>query len=175
MIALAVIMPLFDWQISEITTDLPPEVHINPTWTTNLGNSLESKSYILRQVLFSNNGQSCSPEQLTSVVKRSRSDERLEQITLNLNKRVVLWQTGLTQSGQVMMAVVLFICGVYIWWFTLSNSRPKIEAFIITGIAVIVLGFLINVWRVLVPEGGNIMCRGLQGTLTVNAKLSKVQ
>lgn len=182
LIALAINMPLFEWQVSEIVTDLPSEVHINPSWTTKLGDSLESGSYnasdgsyIFDQVLVPKNGNSCSPEQLTSVVRRSRSDEMLERIALNVNQRIVLWLTGLTRTGQITMGVLLFLCGIYIWWFTIWYNRSITEAFIPTVVAVILLGFLINVWRILVPETGVFVCRPwLHGTVTFNAKLSKV-
>ena len=54
-------------------------------------------------------------------------------------------------------------------------NRPIAEAFIFTVVAVILLGFLINVWRILVPETGVFVCRPwLHGTVTFNARLSKV-
>ena len=175
LIALTIKMPLFDWQISEIVTDLPPEFHINPSWTTKLGDSLESDSYVLNQVVMLMNGNSCSPEQLTYVVRRSRSDERLEQIALNVNQRIALWLTGLTFTGQITIGVILFLCGIYFWWFTIWYNRPFSETIISTVVAVILLGFLINVWRVLVPDVGVFVCRpGPHGKVTFNARLSKV-
>src|SRR6266496_4268375 len=105
LIALVLNMPLFEWHISDIATDLPAGVQINPTWTTKFGDSLNSGSYnaedgayIFHQVLFPNHGNSCSPQQLTSVVRRSQSDERLEQLELTLNHGMALWLTGLTQT-----------------------------------------------------------------------------
>lgn len=182
LITLVLNMPLFEWQVSEIVTDLPPEVHINPAWTTKLGDSVESGSYtasdgsyIFHQVLVPKNENSCSPEQLTSVVRRSRSDERLERIALNVNQRIVLWLTGLTRTGQITIGVLLFLCGIYIWWFTIWYNRSTAEAFTFTIVAVILLGFLINVWRILVPETGVFVCRPwLHGTVAFNARLSKV-
>lgn len=176
LIALTIKMPLFEWQVSEITTDLPPEFHINPFWTTKPGESLESDSYVLNQVvMILKNGNSCSPEQLTYAIRRSRSDERLEQIALNINQRITRWLTGLTFTGQITMAVILLLCGIHIWWFTIWYNRPITEAFIITVVAVILLGFLINVWRILVPEIGVFVCHpGPHGTVAFNARLSKV-
>jgi hypothetical protein len=182
LIALVINMPVFEWQISDIATDLPAGVQINSSWTTKFGDSLmdgsynaNDGSYIFHQVLFSSNGNSCSAEQLTSVVKRSQSDETLEQMALNVNHEIVLWMTGLTQTGQITMTVFLFLCGVYIWWFTISDNRPIAEALILTVIAVVLLGLLINVWRILVPETGVFVCRPwIHGSVTFNAKLSKV-
>lgn len=182
LIALVMNMPLFEWQINDIATDLPPEVYINSSWTTKLGDSLESGSYnardgayIFHQLLVLKNGNYCSPEKLTSVVRRSRSDERLEQIALNVNQGVVLWLTGLTQTGQITIAALLLLCGIYIWWFTICYSRPISEAFIFTAVSVILLALLINIWRILVPDTGIFICRPLiHGTLTYDARLSKI-
>jgi hypothetical protein len=182
LIALVVNLPLFEWQISKITTDLPPGAQINSSWITKFGDSLMSGSYtatdgsyIFHQVLFPSNGNSCSPEKLTSMVMRSQSDEMLEKIALSINHGLILRLAGLTQTGQIIIAVFLFICAIYIWWFTLGHKRPFAEALILTVIAVILLGFLINVWRILVPETGVFVCRpSIHGTITVNARLSKL-
>lgn len=184
LIALTLNMPLFEWKISDISTNLPSEVRISASWTTKFGDSLESGSYnandgsyIFHQVLVlnPNNGNSCSPEQLTSVIRRSQNDEMLERIALNVNQRIVRWLTGLTQTGQLTIAILLLICGVYIWWFTIHYKCPVAENFIIAVVATILLGFFINVWRLLVPETGVFVCQPeLYGTLTFNAKLSKI-
>jgi hypothetical protein len=168
-------MPLFEWQLSEIVTDLPPEFIINPSWTTRFGDSLESDSYILNHVVMQKNGNSCSPGQLTYAVKRSRSDEKLEQIALVVNQRVTRWLTGLSFAGQSTMAVILLLCGMYVWWFTILHNRPFSEAIVATAVGGIILALLINVWRVLVPEIGVFMCRPeLRGAVSFHASLSKV-
>jgi hypothetical protein len=176
LIALTIKMPLFEWQVSEVTTDLPPQFHINPFWTTRPGESLEHDSYVLNQVvMLLKNGNSCSPEKLTYAVRRSQSDERLEQIAVSINQTITQWLTGLTFNGQITMAAILFLCGIYIWWFTIWYKRSMVEACIMTVVAVILLGFLINVSRVFVPEIGVFVCRpGPHGALAFNARLSKI-
>lgn len=182
LIALVLNMPLFEWQISDIVTDLPQEVHVNPTWITRLGDSFESGSYnasdgsyIFYQILVPQNGISCSPEQLTAEVRRTRSNEMLERIALGVNQGTVLLLTGLTMTGQITMGVLLFLCGIYIWWFTIWNNRPIAEAFFSTVVATILLSFLINILRFLVPETGVFVCRPeLYGTVTFSARLSKI-
>lgn len=176
LIALAINMPLFEWQISEFVTDLPPEVHISPSWTTRSGESFESDSYVLNQVvMILKNGNSCSPKQLTHVVRRSRNDERLEQIALDVNQRITRWLTGQSFTGQITMAVILLLCVLYIWWFTTWHNHPFSEAIVSTVVAVIMLAILINVWRILVPEIGVFVCRPeLRGTVSLAARLSKI-
>lgn len=174
LIALATTMPLFEWRISEISTDIPSDVQINPSWTTKLGDSLESDAYILHQVVILKNGNNCSPKQLSYVIRRSQSDETIERIALMVSRGVIQWLTGLTQTGQITIAVLLVLCGVYIWLFAIRHNRPITEAIITIIVAVILLGFLINVWRVLAPSIGNFACLpDVNGTLTLNASLAK--
>ena len=169
-------MPIFEWQISEIVTDLPSEVHVSPSWTTKPGDSLKDDSYVLNQVvMILQNGNSCSPEQLTHVVKRSRSDERLEQITLDVNQRITRWLTGRSFTGQSTMAVILLLCGIYIWCFTTRYNRPFYEAIVSTVVAIIMLAFLISIWRISVPDIGVFVCRPeVHGTVSLTARLSKI-
>ena len=99
----------------------------------------------------------------------------LERIALNVKEKIIRWLTGLTQTGQITMGVILFLCGIYIWWFTIWHNRLFSETIISTVVAVILLAFLINVWRFLVPENGVFVCLPeLRGTVTFNARLSKV-
>lgn len=175
LIALVLIMPLFEWQISEVNTDLPLEFQINLSWTTKPGESLESNLYILKQVILRKDGNSCSPEHLTYVVNRSQSDETLEQIALNVNQRVTRWLTGLTFTGQSAMAVILLLCGTYIWWFAFLHNRPFPETIMFTVVAILLLAVLINVWRILTPENGVVVCLPeMHGRLSFHATLSKV-
>src|SRR5690349_14966602 len=89
LIALITAMPLFEWQISEINTDFPPEFHISPFWTTKPWESLKSDLYVLDQV--KRNGNGCSPRQLTYVVHRSQNAERLEEIAMDVYQGVTRW------------------------------------------------------------------------------------
>jgi hypothetical protein len=169
LVALAINMPLFAWQISDIVTDLPPEVHVDPSpWTTKLGESLENNFYI--PVYVSVEGTRCRPEPLTAIIQRSRNDETLERLALNIDQKVIPWLSESSKFG-----VLLFFCGIYIWWFTLSYKRPIAEASIATFISVIVIGILINIWRLFFHKVVNSFgCSGLEGTITLNARLSLI-
>jgi hypothetical protein len=175
LIGLTIVMPLFEWQISEIDTGLPHEFQINPVWTAKPGESLADDSYILRQVVIQENGYDCSPGELIYVARRSPGDERVEQIALDVYEKTTQWLTGLNLTGQITMASVLLLCGIYILWFTIWYNRPFSETIISTTVAVLLLAFLINVWRILTPITGNFSCRPeVHGAVSFDAKLSKV-
>src|SRR6266498_51978 len=89
-VGLARDMPLFDWKISEIVADLPPNFHVKPSpWTTRLGESVlgdfsKNGSYFLWQIYapMGNGTNVCSPVGSKPIVKRSMIDETLERISL---------------------------------------------------------------------------------------------
>lgn len=160
--AWAINMPLFEWQVSEIVTDSPYDVRFNPSpWIAKFGDSLEDGSVIFYQFDGSYCGNSFSPENLNSVVRRSWSEETLERITRNINHSIIpgLW-------------LLILLCGIYMWWYALHYERPITEALISTVIAIILLGFLLNVSRPFFAIVGSSGC--LDGTVTFNARLSKV-
>ena len=166
-------MPLFEWQISDIATDLPPEFQVNPLWITTRHDSLESDSYVLKQVERGANG--CRPTQLSYEINRSPSDERLEHVALNVGEKIDQWLTGLYFTGEITMAVLLALCGIYIWWFTIGYNRPIAEAFSSTIVAALLVAFLMSGWRLWGPLIGGLVCSPeIHGTLSVDAKLSKV-
>jgi len=175
LIALVTTTPLFEWEISEFVTDIPSDVYVDSFWKTRLGDSLGSDLYILNQVKIVKNGNSCSPAQLFYDVRRSQIDDAVERMALTVNQGVVRWLTGLTQTGQLTMAVFLVLCGAYIWWFTISEGQPITEAIISTVIAMVLLVFLTNVWRFLGPNIGTFTCLPeIRGTVSFTAKLSKI-
>ncbi len=168
LIALVINMPLFEWQISDTVTNLPREVQFKPSpWITKFGESLTDDSYI--EVYIPNEKIPCRPERLSSTVRRSRIDEVLEEIALNINKNIIPWLSDRSAFG-----FLLFLCGMYIWWFTIRYKRPAYEAIISTVVAFMFLGVLINVWRLFFHKIGSPLCLGLQGTITLSAALSKI-
>ena len=178
MILLAIKMPLFEWQISEIVTDLPPEVHINPSpWVTRLGQSLDDDSYIFYQVYVSKDGLSCRLKGVNSVTNRSQNDEQLERVSLSISQKITL-----LKSGWNLVGLILFLCGgIYIWWFALWSGRPISEAIIFTVIVIVIFVFLaVGIWRpfLLYTVGPHLDCLGVSdryhGTFAFTAILSKV-
>ncbi|HLO31551.1 MAG TPA: hypothetical protein VK249_20535 [Anaerolineales bacterium] len=168
-------MPLFEWQISEVVTDFPPEVHINSSpWTTKFGEALGDDTYIFWQVDVSKDGSTCSPESISSKVRRSRNDEVLEQVALSVNRNIIPWL-----SDWFMIGLVIFICGIYIWFFTAWSKRPIFEAVVFIVLAVVFGCFLTQIWHALLTKVSPLlMCSGLSnryhGTITFNAELSKI-
>lgn len=162
LIAWAINMPLFEWQVSEIVTDPVYDVRFNPSpWIAKFGDSLEDGSVILYQVDGSYCGNSFSPEKLNSVVKRSWHEETLEQITRNINRRMIPW-----------LWLLILLSGIYIWWYTLQHNRPITQALMFTVIAIILLFILLDVSR---PFFAHVVGTGcLEGTVTFNASLSKL-
>jgi len=182
-VGLARDMPRFEWEISDINADIPPDFHVQPSpWTTRLGESVlgdssDDNSYFLWQVYTpSGNGEdSCSPVGSKPVVKRSQNDETLERVSIGFYQKVYPWLWGISW-------LLLFLSGNYVWWFAIWDKRPISEAVIFTVIILVMSCFLFdNVWR---PLAGRVMpalsCIPLaesqpySGTITFNANLSKI-
>lgn len=160
--AWAISMPLFEWHISEILTDAPNDVQFTSSpWVTKLGESLEDSSYIFHQI----DGQYCksdrNPEKLDFVVTRSWLEETLEKITRSINHSIIPW-----------LWLLILLSGIYIWWHTIYYKRPITEALISTMVAVVFLCILLNISRPFFARGIGLGC--LEGTITFNARLSKV-
>jgi len=175
-ILLALKMPLFEWQISEIVTDFPSayEIHIQPSpWSARLGDSLNDSLYIsLGNVYVTKDGISCSHENLNFLVRRSQSDETLERISLNLTEKNGRWL-------YVWGARIIILSGIYIWWFTIFYQRRSIFlAFLFTIIAGVFYVWLTQIVRPLLPRVvpleylGGLDC--YHGTVTFNARLLKI-
>jgi hypothetical protein len=162
LISWAIGMPLFEWQVSEIITNLPSDIRFNASpWIAKFGDSLEDDSVIFHQFDGSYCGNSFSPEQLNSVVKRSRSEKTLEQITRKINRNIVPW-----------LWLLIVLSGIYVWWFALHHKRPISEVLILSAVAIVLLCILLDVSR---PFFAIVVGPGcLEGTVMFNANLSKV-
>ena len=149
---LAIEMPLFEWQISKTATDSSHDVPFNSSLsTTKLGNSLVD-------VLYCGNGT--NSEDLKPVVGRSWSEETVERITRNFNRSVFPW-----------LWFLLFLSGIYVWWFAIHHKRPITVALISTVATLIFLCILLDVTRSFYSHVGSSVC--LDGAVTFDAKLSK--
>lgn len=160
--AWAINMPLFEWQVSEIITNPAHNIHFSPSpWIAKFGDSLEDGSVIFYQFDGSYCGNSFSPEKLNSVVKRSWSEEAIERIARNMNRSIIPW-----------LWLLIFVCGIYMWWYALHYKRLITETLIFTVVAMILFCILLDVAR---PFFAHVVSSGcLEGTVTFNANLAKV-
>jgi hypothetical protein len=152
-------MPLFEWQLSEITTDFSSvcDGKLPSHWTTRFGESLEvrDKSSLLKN--------------LNIVLRRSQNDEILDRISLGLyNNRPWLF-----------IGVILSI--IYMWWVLLRNKQNRsshvVRAGFLTAIAVGIALFLSQVVRLAGPLIGGFPYSEIwdcQGVITFRARLSKI-
>ena len=125
---LVIEMPLFEWQVSEIETDSSQDVCSNSSlWITKLGYSLEDVLYC---------GNSNNLENVELVVRRSWSEETVEVVTRNINRNIFPW-----------LWFLLFLSGIYVWWYVVHHKHSSIAAFISTIIAVMLLCILLGSTR----------------------------
>ncbi len=120
LVALARDMPLFDWEISKIVADLPPNFHVQPSpWTTRLGesvlgDSLDDGAYFLWQVYTPMGDKDvCSPVGLKPDAKLSQTGEFLERLSANFYQKVFSWS-----SQEIIFGPILFSVG-----FTFGGSQ----------------------------------------------------
>ena len=147
---LALIMPLFEWQISETVVGASSSCNgkLPSSLTTSIGESLDPKNHPIL------------PENLRFVVRSSQSGRIIEGITRNINRGVIplLW-------------LLMFLCGIYIWWYAMYNKHTIAEVIISPLVAMILLCVLINAGRFVYPYPYFFLwC--YDGTF--NAELSKV-
>lgn len=172
LVAVATSLPLFEWQISEIVADFPPEVQINPSpWKTRLGESLDDDRYIgFYQIYLVKGNQTYRVEDLSSIVRRSQNDEALEQVALDFNQNIMPWVADVARIN-----LLFLLCLVFIWLATFLHKRPIYEAVIFTVIAVAFSCNMLNVWKgflyKVVPA---FVESGVFGTVTLSASLSKI-
>jgi hypothetical protein len=155
-------MPLFEWQVSQITTNPPHDIRFNPSpWIAKFGDSLMDSSVISYQFNGSYCGKSLNQEKLKSIVKRSWSEDILERITRKINANIIPWLWLLT-----------FLSGFYIWWYTLYYKQPITGTLISTVIAMILFCILLDMSRPFYAYIAGSGC--LEGIVTFNAHLAKI-
>ncbi len=189
-VGLAQDMPLFEWEVSKITADLPPNFHVKPSpWTTRVGESIlgdfttwygkpldHSTSFLWQVYTPMENGKDiCSPVGSTPVAKRSRNDETIEQVSMGFYQNVYPWLRSISW-------LLLFLSGIYVWWFAIWYKRPIFEAIVFTALIVVIFCFYFD--NVLRPLAMRVMpalpcalflpSHPYAGALTFNASLSKV-
>jgi len=161
-------MPLFEWQTSEIVTDFPSTYKdpILPSlWKAKFGQSLDD----IRELPISKDGKSsCLSEGLKFVVRRSRNDETVDRVLLNVYKNI----SWLFEWSWIV--VVLSI--IYMWWSIFWYKHgTAFHALLFTGIALFICLLLSQIVRlvgpVIPPYFRIVECHG---TVTFNAVLSKV-
>jgi hypothetical protein len=168
-------MPLFEWQISDVATDLPStyDVSIEPSpWTAYIGDSLDDGLYISREISVESAGKSCREEDFNFVVRAPQNNKALETALNFNNLENLLW---LEQWS----AIEILICIIYVWLFTIWYEGPSGIGYaaVYTGIAgcIYFLGSQIarafGSHRLLAYGYGVLDC---YGTVTFNAALSKI-
>jgi len=176
MIFFAFINPLFQWQISEIVTEVPPsyEVNVSPSpWATTIGDALNDKTYVFYQISVLNDGQFCSSRDFSLVVKRSQKDELLEQLSLwrlfkSLDMDWLIWWV----SAEIALSMV------YLLWFTYWQDRRTLNYTILSGvIATIAFCFvMVPMLKLMGPRISDMFVgsANCHGAFTFRAEIVKV-
>jgi hypothetical protein len=177
LVALAVTMPLFEWEISDVVTDFPPnyDVHVYPSpWRAYLGDSLDASLHSFPGGFrIRRDGEFCRTGDLNIAVVRSQNDETLERM-LNFKPQTKLWL-----FAWISIEVVLSV--VYIVLYILEYQHgSNMQAIFLMGIAGFICVFLILIMRLFgslpyyfFPDDfdSGVAC---YGTITFHAVLSKV-
>lgn len=142
-------MPLFEWQISEAVADSSSACNgdLPSSLITTVGESLDLRDSPSRS------------EKLSFVVRSSQSGRIIEGVTRHISRSIIplLW-------------LLLFLCGIYIWWYAMYNKRTIAEVLISPLVALILVCILINAGRLFYPHVSMLWC--LQGVF--NAELSRI-
>jgi hypothetical protein len=164
---------LFEWQISEIVTDLPStyEVDVRPSpWITHPRDSLDDGTFILRYgISVVRNENYCSEQNLKFVVRRTQNYKIVEQL-LNAHQEMSnsSWLFGWVVAG-------LVLSGIYIWWFIIGYKKRRIgDVVFYTVIAGAVYVFLLLFSRIIGPHIGYAGTIDCNGTIGFNARILKV-
>ncbi len=156
-------MPLFEWQLSDMTTDFssPCNFRLPPSpWTTRLGESLDLK------------GKPYPLENLNVVVRRSQIDDVLDRVSL------ALYNNTSWLSVWSLFEVILSV--IYIWWFLLQDKQNgAFRALFLTAIVggICMYSLQIHVISLAGPAiGWQLYYFGedCHGTITFGAKLIKI-
>jgi hypothetical protein len=170
MLLYALAMPLFEWKISEIVTDFPPnyEIQVFPPWTARFGESINDDSYTYRKVSVLIDRKECYNEDIKLSIRRSQKDEDSEQVWLNIYKSVS-WLPRWSLFETV-------ISIMYIWWFVIWYKHQSLWKAI--GLTVLAVFILLNLLPRLTSPLDPYTFPGIvdcyEGTITFNASLSKI-
>jgi hypothetical protein len=176
MILFAYTNPLFQWQISEIVTKIPSsyEVNVSPSpWEIRIGDALNDKTYVFFKIAVLNEGKFCSPKDFSLVVKRSQSDQLLEQLSL--------WRLFSSHSMEWYLWWILAeiaLSMVYLLWFTYWRDHRTIGYTILSGvIAAIAFCFvMVPMAKLMGPRLSDMFVgtANCHGAFTFNAKIVQV-
>lgn len=173
MIRFLVNMPLFEWQINKIVTDLPStydvDVHRSP-WITHPRDSLDDGSYILKYgINVVRDGNYCRKQNLKFIVSRSQNYKIVERL-LNADQEM---SNSSWLFSWVLIGLVL--SGIYICWFIIGYKKGRIADIVLyTGIAGAIYIFLLLFSRIIGPHIGYAGTIDCNGTITFSARLSKI-
>ena len=173
-ISFALLNPLFDWQITEVTTD-PAKYKVrmsSSTWTASWGEILPDKSYISRNMVVWENNSICSISDLDMTVNRSQNDELVERLFLTR-----AWNVESKNWITLWLLFEIALSVAYSFWFMIWQEHRPISHFMIFGVFLIIsyCFILMPTVRVLAPTvglfTGRVQC---QGTVIITAKLVRV-
>jgi hypothetical protein len=176
MILFAYTNPLFQWQISEIVTEVPSsyEVNISPSpWEIRVGDALNDKTYVFFNISVLNDGKFCSAKDFSLVVNRSRKDELLEQLSLwrLFNSRSLEWYLWWI-SAEIALSMV------YLLWFTYWRDHRTIGYTILSGVIATMAFCLVTVpiAKLMGPRISDMFVgtANCQGAFTFRAEIVKV-
>ena len=174
MIFFASISPLFEWQISEIATDVPSsyEVHTSASpWIVIIGDALSDKSYVFNKISVLNDGMYCSSRDFNVIVNRSPNDQLLERLSLafQINNASIYWVIW-----WILIEIALSV--VYIFWFTIWHEHRTVSRAISSAVfATMFFCFImIPMMKLMGPRisyGGMADCHG---AIIFSAELLKI-
>ena len=176
MILFAYANPLFQWQISEIVTEVSSsyEVNISPSpWEIYIGDALNDKSYVFYKISILNDGQFCSSKDFSLVVKRSQKDDLLEQLSLwrLFSSRGIGWY-----FWWILAEIALSM--VYLLWFTYWRDHRTIGYTLLSGvIATIAFCFvMVPIMKLMGPRISDMFVgtASCQGAFTFRAEIVKL-
>lgn len=144
LIAYAINIPLFEWQISNVVTNFPPtyNVDISPSpWKAYLGDTIDDGIFNYFGGIWIRRDEGfCSRKDLNFVVTRSQNDKTLEHV-LNINRKIKPWLFAWV-STEVLLSIT------YILLFVLEYKHgSNIQAIVFMGFAGFICAFLALVMR----------------------------
>jgi hypothetical protein len=173
-ILISSVRPIFEWQISEISSDVPSsyDVRSSPSpWKTGIGDSLVEKSYVFRMIHVSENGNGCSRRDLNIAIQRSRSDELWEQLSLALlfDHNDIRWLIMWTW-------IEIAISIAYMFWFAFWHAHRTFSyAVISAGFATLFFCYiLIPMLHFMGPRVDFSGIANCHGTIMFRAQIIKV-